>query len=79
MTLEIIILTLYFVCLRGASFVSSSSQLSSLLPKKLEKHKLRFMLPSFTELEEKQEAVHMASASILKIQDDLQLLSELKN
>ena len=29
LTLEIIILTLYFVCLRGASFVSSSSQLSS--------------------------------------------------
>ena len=74
MTLEIIILTLYFVCLRGASFVSSL-----LRSEKLEKHKLRFMLPSFTELEEKQEAVHMASASILKIQDDLQLLSELKN
>ena len=89
MTLEIIILTLYFVCLRGASFVSSSSNLASRQQKqqqlsyaeeaKLEKHKLRFMLPSFTELEEKQEAVHMASASILKIQDDLQLLSELKN
>ena len=56
LTLEIIILTLYFVCLRGASFVSSSSNLASRQQQlsyaeeaKLEKHKLRFMLPSFSE------------------------------
>ena len=59
LTLEIIILTLYFVCLRGASFVSSSSNLASRQQQqqqlsyaeeaKLEKHKLRFMLPSSSE------------------------------
>lgn len=46
LTLEIIILELYFVCLRGTESISFFPPPPLLW--KLEKHKLRFMLPSFT-------------------------------